>query len=129
VKLLKRVVVGNESMQSIVNDNTLMNFFQKKPSPIKKNGTSLFHSWLTPLNPDLIQRSRTLVVVGTYLIGKEKVFLAIAEAIKSKIYAETSRRKVYACQDNPLLGSLITNDPLAANVHAVPMMRLNKEVC
>lgn len=70
---------------------------------------------------------RILVVVGTYLIGKEKVFLGIAEALDCKIYAESSRRNVYGCMSNPRLSNRIIKDPLIAKVHAVPMCRLNPE--
>ncbi|CAG8461808.1 4399_t:CDS:2, partial [Acaulospora morrowiae] len=71
-----------------------------------------------------LEGSKILILVGTYLIGKEKVFQGIARALNSKIYASDSKRKILLCQENPELTSLLTNDPREASVHVVPIKLL-----
>jgi len=68
---------------------------------------------------------RTLFLVGSYTIGKEKVYLEIARALGCKIYAETERFRTLQCLDWPELSSRITKDPSATPLHVVPMNRLN----
>jgi hypothetical protein len=70
---------------------------------------------------------RVLVVVGTYLIGKEKVFTRLAKALETKFFAENRKRRIYKCLNDPELDSLMTNDPKKAQVHVVPMNHLNLE--
>ncbi|EGF79482.1 hypothetical protein BATDEDRAFT_1998, partial [Batrachochytrium dendrobatidis JAM81] len=69
---------------------------------------------------------KILVVVGTYTIGKEKVFLAMSKAISSKIYADATKRRVLACLEDPDLDRLVVSQPEEANVHLCTMMQLNK---
>lgn len=127
VKFITRICLNKESIQSATNGSTILSYFQKiRERPSLEVPT--LHGWLKPLNPTLSPRSKTLIVVGTYLIGKEKIFLSIAKSIGSKIYAESSRRKVYASQQDPVLSSLLVTDPKAAFVHSVPIMNLNKAV-
>ncbi|KAI8051291.1 DNA repair metallo-beta-lactamase-domain-containing protein [Syncephalis plumigaleata] len=70
--------------------------------------------------------SRVLFVVGTYLIGKERVFQAIANAIGSKIYVTEEKRRILNCLEDKALTSLLTTKPNEANVHIVAMNQLNK---
>ncbi|RKP24241.1 beta-lactamase-like protein [Syncephalis pseudoplumigaleata] len=70
--------------------------------------------------------SRVLFVVGTYLIGKERVFQAIANAIGSKIYVTEEKQRILACLEDERLASLITTEPSKANVHVVSMNQLNR---
>ena len=37
---------------------------------------------------------RTLICVGSYTIGKERIFMAIAEALDCKIFAATEKSRV-----------------------------------
>lgn len=69
-----------------------------------------------------------LIVVGTYSIGKERFCISLAMALGTKIYA--SRKKLHllaTCLDSPLLCSLLTSDPLAAQVHMTPLMDIRPE--
>ncbi|ORZ05384.1 DNA repair metallo-beta-lactamase-domain-containing protein [Absidia repens] len=68
-----------------------------------------------------------LVVVGTYSIGKEKVFYAIAKLLKSKIYVTAHKRYLLKCQENPELENMLTDDPLEAHVHIVPLNHIKAE--
>lgn len=68
---------------------------------------------------------RTLVVCGTYSIGKEKVFLAIADVIGSKVGMSREKYKTLQCLNIPEINSLITTDMSDALVHLLPMMQIN----
>ncbi|KAI9317354.1 beta-lactamase-like protein, partial [Zopfochytrium polystomum] len=60
---------------------------------------------------------RTLVVVGTYLIGKERVFKSIARALRSKVYVDAAKARILACLEDEELNQMLTRDPLSAGVH------------
>ncbi|XP_016279794.1 DNA cross-link repair 1A protein isoform X1 [Monodelphis domestica] len=68
---------------------------------------------------------RTLVVCGTYAIGKEKVFLAIADVLGSKVSMSQEKYKTLKCLELQEVNSLITTDWNSALVHLLPMMQIN----
>ncbi|XP_037546976.1 DNA cross-link repair 1A protein [Nematolebias whitei] len=73
---------------------------------------------LVTLNP------RTLVVCGSYSVGKEKVFLALAEALGSKVCLSRDKYKTMCCLESEQIRKQITTDWKAAQVHVLPMMQL-----
>uniref|UniRef100_A0A8C2MHH4 DNA cross-link repair 1A protein n=1 Tax=Cricetulus griseus TaxID=10029 RepID=A0A8C2MHH4_CRIGR len=68
---------------------------------------------------------RALVVCGTYCIGKEKVFLAIADVLGSKVGMSQEKYKTLKCLNLPDVNSLITTDMCSSLVHLLPMMQIN----
>ncbi|CAG8545108.1 3927_t:CDS:10, partial [Cetraspora pellucida] len=74
-----------------------------------------------------LQDSKILIVVGTYLIGKEKVFWGIAKALNSKIYVSDAKRKMIMCQENPELEALLTGNPQEASVHVMYLTKIKPE--
>ncbi|KAM4774634.1 DNA cross-link repair 1A protein isoform 1-T1 [Cyanocitta cristata] len=68
---------------------------------------------------------RTLVVCGTYSIGKEKVFLAIAEVLGSKASMSRDKYKTLQCLESPAVNSLISVDWKGTLLHVLPMMQIN----
>ncbi|KAM5243578.1 DNA cross-link repair 1A protein isoform 1-T5 [Hipposideros larvatus] len=68
---------------------------------------------------------RTLVVCGTYSIGKEKVFLAIADVLGSKVGMSPEKYKTLQCLNIPEMNSLITTDMCDSLVHLLSMMQIN----
>lgn len=72
-------------------------------------------------------RGRLLVIVGTYSIGKERICLGIARALKSKIYAPPSKQRIVAALEDPELDALMTNDPRAAQVHMTPLFEIRAD--
>ncbi|XP_075390385.1 DNA cross-link repair 1A protein [Tenrec ecaudatus] len=68
---------------------------------------------------------RVLVVCGTYSIGKEKVFLAIADVLGSKVAMSQEKYATLRCLNIPDMNSLITTDMGSALVHLLPMMQIN----
>ncbi|KAL6032037.1 hypothetical protein STEG23_026612 [Scotinomys teguina] len=71
---------------------------------------------------------RALIVCGTYCIGKEKVFLAIADVLGSKVSMSQEKYKTLQCLNIPEVSSLITTDMCSALVHLLPMMQINFKV-
>ncbi|MCJ1304517.1 hypothetical protein MMC08_007330 [Hypocenomyce scalaris] len=72
-------------------------------------------------------RGRLLVIVGTYSIGKERICLGVARALNSKIYAPPSKQRICAALEDPELSSLLTSNPLEAQVHMQMLMEIRAE--
>ncbi|XP_042545528.1 DNA cross-link repair 1A protein [Dipodomys spectabilis] len=68
---------------------------------------------------------RVLVVCGTYCIGKEKVFLAIADVLGSKVGMSQEKYRTLKCLNIPEINSVITTDMCTSSVHLLPMMQIN----
>ncbi|XP_062463891.1 DNA cross-link repair 1A protein isoform X1 [Pezoporus occidentalis] len=68
---------------------------------------------------------RTLVVCGTYSIGKEKVFLAIAEVLGTKASMSRDKYKTLQCLESATVNSLISVDWDGTLLHILPMMQIN----
>ncbi|XP_022051734.2 DNA cross-link repair 1A protein [Acanthochromis polyacanthus] len=74
---------------------------------------------LVTLNP------RTLVVCGSYSVGKEKVFLALAEVLGSKVCLSRDKYNTMCCLESEQIRERITTDWKEAQVHVLPMMQLS----
>lgn len=79
------------------------------------------------------------IATRTYSIGKERIVkgflpiilavsllihndrLAIAQALKTKIYCDARKAAILRCQADRELNDLLTSNPLDANVHIVPL--------
>lgn len=72
-------------------------------------------------------RGRLLVVIGTYSIGKERICMGIARALKCKIYAPPQKQRVCACLEDPELTALLTDDPLEAQIHMQILFEIRAE--
>ncbi|ORZ00663.1 DNA repair metallo-beta-lactamase-domain-containing protein [Syncephalastrum racemosum] len=95
-----------------------------------QQGQGRLSSWLAPRSVESATdtiKDRLLVVVGTYLIGKEKLVYQLAKLLDSKIYANNAKRRILSCQDNPDLLSLLTDQPREAQVHIVPLSQIKLE--
>lgn len=68
---------------------------------------------------------RALVVCGTYCIGKEKVFLALADVLGSKVGMSQEKYKTLQSLNIPEVSSLITTDMSSSSIHLLPMMQIN----
>ncbi|KAA1469052.1 DRMBL-domain-containing protein [Dentipellis sp. KUC8613] len=93
---------------------------------IKGNGsTKTMDDWFTivPKSEDKgnVKIQRTLVVVGTYSIGKERVVKAVAKALRTKVYCDSRKAAILRCQADPELHAMLTKDPYEAGVHLVPL--------
>jgi DNA cross-link repair 1A protein len=77
--------------------------------------------------PTQKRRGRLLVIVGTYSIGKERICVGVAKALHSKIYAPPQKQRIAAALEDPELTSLMTSDPLEAQVHMQMLMEIRAE--
>ncbi|KAF9972863.1 hypothetical protein BGZ73_003930 [Actinomortierella ambigua] len=128
---LKRMDGNSEKLQGMKASKQ-----QSSSSSVRSNGSSNTSSslsiWGTQRGsrgptrypgtwPDQVDGSKVLVCVGTYLIGKERVFMAIAKAIGSKVFVQPAKRQILDCLEDPVLIAMLTDDPLEAQVHLVHM--------
>ncbi|KOS18548.1 DNA cross-link repair protein pso2/snm1 [Escovopsis weberi] len=72
-------------------------------------------------------RQRLLVVCGTYSIGKERICVAIAKGLKSKIFASPAKIRICQRLNDPELSALLTADPTEAQVHMQMLMEIRAE--
>lgn len=72
---------------------------------------------------------KCLFLVGTYTIGKEKLAIAIAQALKTKIYIpkKSSRFKIISNYTSYFPKDLITHDLQESCVHLVPLSTLRSK--
>ncbi|KAI8098392.1 DNA repair metallo-beta-lactamase-domain-containing protein [Gilbertella persicaria] len=83
-----------------------------------KNKTpSLLEKWIK--SP--VKKKKPLIVVGTYTIGKERVFINVAKMLQCKIYAPSKKKRILLCQQDDQLKAMLTNNPHEAQVHIVPL--------
>ncbi len=81
----------------------------------------------TDCPPTPKRRGRLLVIVGTYSIGKERICVGVAKALHSKIYAPPQKQRIIAALEDPELTSLMTSNPLEAQVHMQMLMEIRAE--
>jgi hypothetical protein len=112
--------------------NSVSKFFSaakdKEPSPPKQTTTPSTDppnafSALNPAN----RPPRLLIICGTYSIGKERICKAIAQALKTRIYASAAKQRIIAQLGDPELTSLLTSNPLEAQVHMQMLMEIRAE--
>lgn len=72
-------------------------------------------------------RQRLLVICGTYSIGKERICIAIAKALGSKIFASPGKIKICKQLGDPELTALLTSNPVEAQVHMQMLMEIRAE--
>ncbi|CAO3590321.1 unnamed protein product [Absidia cylindrospora] len=68
-----------------------------------------------------------MVIVGSYSIGKEKVFNAIAKLLGCKIFVPPAKRSILSCQENHELEKSLTEDQKEAKVHVLPLNDIKPE--
>ncbi|KAJ1962534.1 repair protein PSO2 SNM1, partial [Dimargaris xerosporica] len=90
-----------------------------KPAALGSPKASGLNQDTLPLNRAVSQTSgrRILFVVGTYSIGKERIFMGIAQAIGSKVYAEPYKRRIFDCLCDADLLAMLASQPSDAQVH------------
>ncbi|VDP02811.1 unnamed protein product [Soboliphyme baturini] len=72
--------------------------------------------------------NKLLVVVGTYTIGKEKVFRAIAEEFDWKICVDATKLKVLHCLEDNALNARLTMNKSETPLHLIFMQSMDFQV-
>ncbi|KAK4127060.1 DRMBL-domain-containing protein [Parathielavia appendiculata] len=122
--LLRRQRRGaNSSTQDVSKFFTAASPSSTKPStPPIPNAFTALTSRQQQYHPN-----RLLVVCGTYSIGKERICIAIAKALRTKIYATPAKIRMCKQLDDAELASLLTSDPAEAQVHMQMIMEIRAE--
>ncbi|KAH8306380.1 hypothetical protein KR018_009636, partial [Drosophila ironensis] len=66
-----------------------------------------------------------LIVCGSYVIGKEKIWMAIAEEFGLRVWTEATRSTAISCMGRMDMEYILTDDPSAADLHVIPMLKVN----
>lgn len=72
------------------------------------------------------QNPRTLIVCGSYCIGKEKVFMSVAEALNIKVWCDKSKRAYFNCIQDKRLNDMLVDKQEDAKLHVLPLKKLWK---
>jgi len=114
-------ILQNHRLNTIYLDTTYCN--SKYSFPLQKDTIAHVRKFVKSF---LQSRPRTLICVGTYTIGKERVFEAISEELKiNKIAVSKNKLKVLKCLEDEGLGTKLTVDYNETNLHVIPMAWLN----
>ncbi|KAI8645049.1 DNA repair metallo-beta-lactamase-domain-containing protein [Parasitella parasitica] len=77
--------------------------------------------------PIVDDNKRLLVVVGTYSLGKENVFIEIAKTLNSKIFVTDQKRAILECFHDQELEARLTDQGREAQVHVIPLGHIQAE--
>lgn len=69
-----------------------------------------------------------IIVCGSYLIGKERIWSNIAEHFKFKVWTDDQRLKILNCIDDRRLLDLMTDSKTDATIHVLPINKLRYEL-
>jgi len=67
----------------------------------------------------------TLVMVGAYTVGKERIFKAIAAGLDAKVWGDKKRRRTWSCLNDKEILSRVVDDRKQAQVQVI----MNQLVC
>ena len=73
----------------------------------------------------LVKYPRILICVGSYTIGKERIFTAIANEIKAQIWGSTEKVRVLKTLSDPIIESNLTRTSCNAQIHVVEMQKVH----
>jgi DNA cross-link repair 1A protein len=69
---------------------------------------------------------KTLFLFGSYTIGKEKIYLSVAEYLKKKVYVDSRRHQILSSLEWPKERmQLFTMDKSETNLWVVPLGSVN----
>ncbi|XP_031639317.1 DNA cross-link repair 1A protein-like isoform X2 [Contarinia nasturtii] len=66
-----------------------------------------------------------LIVCGAYKIGKEKVWLRLAQEFNYKVWIDADRHRAMKCIQNDEISSVLTDFITDAQIHVLPISKIN----
>ncbi|KAI9231594.1 MAG: beta-lactamase-like protein, partial [Podila humilis] len=70
---------------------------------------------------ETMETNKVVICVGTYLIGKERVWMAVAKALRSKVFVQPAKLQILSCLEDQELMDMLTSNPREAQVHLMHM--------
>ena len=112
----------NEKIDKLYLDTTYC-----KPEYDFPNQGSVISSTVQIVKRHLKSHSKTLICVGSYTVGKERIFTAIANEIDAKIWGNSEKVRVLKTLSDPIIDAKLTKIPKEAQIHVVEMFRVKKK--
>lgn len=72
--------------------------------------------------------AKVLIICGSYKIGKEKIWLKIAQEFGFKVWIDAERRRAIQCIADPSISEVLVDCPTDANIHVIPLGNLGYKV-
>ena len=89
--------------------------------------SSVINATVNLVKSHLEKYPRTLICAGSYTIGKERIFIAIAQEIKAKIWGSSEKIRVLKTLSHPVIEEKLTNKATEAQVHVVEMFKVKRK--
>ncbi|XP_037093637.1 DNA cross-link repair 1A protein-like [Pollicipes pollicipes] len=86
--------------------------------------SDILHQCVRIVNEAIQKNAKTLVVCGSYTIGKERVFLAVAESLDCLFWASADKRRTLQCLEERQIKRRLTTDQRLARIHVLPLGHL-----
>eukprot|EP00188_Purpureofilum_apyrenoidigerum_P001297 Plantae.Rhodophyta-Purpureofilum_apyrenoidigerum.ctg1697.p1 GENE.Plantae.Rhodophyta-Purpureofilum_apyrenoidigerum.ctg1697~~Plantae.Rhodophyta-Purpureofilum_apyrenoidigerum.ctg1697.p1 ORF type:complete len:531 (+),score=69.74 Plantae.Rhodophyta-Purpureofilum_apyrenoidigerum.ctg1697:166-1758(+) len=93
-------------------DTTYCN--KKYKFPVQEDAISMV---LTTAEKELNEEPRTLILVATYLIGKERVLKALSTRLARKVFVSEAKERILRLLDLPYYDEVFTSAPTETNIH------------
>ncbi|XP_064081497.1 DNA cross-link repair 1A protein-like isoform X2 [Macrobrachium nipponense] len=73
----------------------------------------------------ITKNPKSFIAVGSYTIGKERVFRAIACELDCRIWASSEKQRILRCIEDEEITSRLTSDKFSARVHVIRMNEIH----
>lgn len=80
------------------------------------------------INQSTDASAKNLIICGAYKVGKEKVWLRIAQEFQYKVWIDDERRKVMECIQNQEILNVLTRCATDASIHVLPLGHVSYRV-
>ena len=98
-----------------------------KPEYDFPNQTEVIATTVELVKSHLRQYPKTLICVGSYTIGKERIFIAIAKELDARIWGSSDKIRVLKTLSDPLIDEKLTKEAASAQIHVVEMFKVKKK--